>query len=123
GLPMWHKALFLPGAKQLGQMAYLFQSVDFWRLRPEPDLLPIDSAASSPVYAAATPAKDLSMVYVLTDRLVELSLTAMPRSPNVTWFNPRKGGNSPAVAVVVQGKCQFPTPDAGDWVLVLKGGK
>ena len=126
GLPMWHKALFMPGAKQLGQMAKLFTSVDFWRVRPEPAVLAVAPAGDANPPAAcpaATPTKDLELVYVANERMLELSLDAMPRSPTVTWFNPRQGGNSPAVAVVVQGKCQFPTPDAGDWVLLLKAGR
>ena len=121
GLPLWQKALFMPGAKQLSQMAQLFSSVDFWRLRPNAAVL--GTAASSTTCPAATPTKDLEMVYVANERMLELALAAMPHSPTVTWFNPRQGGNSPAVAVVVQEKCQFPTPAAGDWVLLLKAGK
>jgi hypothetical protein len=126
GLPVWHKALFMPAAKQLGQMANLLNSLDFWRLRPEPALLaaqPADGSLAPAACSAATPTKDLSMVYVAKERMLELSLEAMPPSPVVAWFNPRRGVNSPAVAAVVQGKCQFPTPDAGDWVLLVKAGK
>jgi len=126
GLPVWHKALFMPGAKQLGQMSKLLGSFDFWRLRPEPAVLAApgnDSNSPQQAYAQATPAKDLSMVYVINDRMLEVALDAIPHSPTVTWFNPRLGSNSPAVAVVAQGKCQFPTPDPGDWVLLLKAGK
>jgi hypothetical protein len=126
GLPQWHKALFMPGAKQLGQLANLFGTVDFWRLRPAPEVFAsqsTDGSAATTACSAATETKDLSMVYVMNQRMLELSLDAMPHSPSVTWFNPRLGRNSPAVAVVAQGKCQFPTPDAGDWLLVLKAGK
>ena len=126
GLPLWHKALFMPGAKQLGQMANLFGSIPFWQLRPAPGLLaspPGDNTGAATPCAAASPAKDLALVYAPDERMLELSLDSMPRSPTVTWFNPRQAGNSPAVAVVVQGKCQFPTPSAGDWLLVLKAGK
>jgi hypothetical protein len=126
GLPQWHKALFMPGAKQLSQLANLFGTVEFWRLHPAPDLLanqPTDGSVATIACPAATETKNLSMVYLMNERMLELSLDAMPHSPSVTWFNPRLGRNSPAVAVVAQGKCQFPTPDAGDWLLVLKAGK
>jgi hypothetical protein len=126
GLPQWHKALFMPGAKQLGQIAGLFGSVEFWRLRPEPAVLaaaPLDGSFAPPPCPAATPTRDFSMVYAIKGPMLDLALDAMPRSPIVTWFNPRQGASSPAVAVVAQGKCQFPTPDPQDWLLVLKAGK
>ena len=126
GLPLWHKALFMPGAKQLGRLAELLSSVDFWRLRPDAGLLATPSSGQSngsSICPAASESKDLSLVYVANQRMLELSLDAMPRSPSVTWFNPRQGGTSPAVAVVVQSKCQFPTPDPQDWVLLIKAGK
>src|SRR6185437_4383436 len=44
-------------------------------------------------------------------------------SPTIQWLNPRTGQKSPAVAVVGTTTCQLPTPDQGDWVLVMKSGK
>jgi hypothetical protein len=38
-------------------------------------------------------------------------------------LNPRTGKKSPAVAVVGARTCQLPTPDTGDWVLLVKSGK
>jgi len=63
------------------------------------------------------------VVYVPEDRTVEIKLDAMPPSPNVTWINPRTGEKSPAVAVVTQNTCQFPTPSEGDWILFMKTDK
>jgi hypothetical protein len=60
------------------------------------------------------------VVYVPEDRTVEIKLDLMPPSPNVTWFNPRTGEKSPAVAVVTANTCQFPTPAEGDWILFMK---
>src|SRR5206468_4773788 len=72
------------------------------------------------IAAARTDAKDILIVYVPEDRTVEIKLDALPPSPNVTWINPRTGENSPAVAVVTQNTCQFPTPTEGDWLLVTR---
>jgi len=126
GLPLWHKAMFMPAAKQMGHLAKLVDGVCFWQLRPEPKVLAGQTGAASAsgqVFAASTPAKDLALVYVGEDRMLDLSLDEMPHAPAVTWFNPRQGENSPAVAVVVQRTCQFPTPSQGDWLLMLKAGK
>jgi len=124
--PLWRRALFMPGAKQMTSLATLFNSVAFWRLRPRSQFVPAQPGDTSParyIAAAGTEAKDLGLVYVPEDRTLELALDALPPSPTVTWFNPRTGENSPAVAVVGGNSCQFPTPDAGDWLLLLKAGK
>jgi hypothetical protein len=125
-LPMWHKALFLPGAKQMGHLVKLMNSVEFWRLQPQPKTLaaqPGDASPGREVVAAGTTGKELGLVYVPEDRTVELTLEALPPSPTITWFDPRSGESSPAVAVVVTSTCQFPTPNQGDWVLVMKAGR
>jgi hypothetical protein len=75
------------------------------------------------IAAAGTETKDLSVLYVPEERTLEIVLEALPASPSVTWFNPRTGQNSPAVAVVGGHSCQFPTPEPGDWLLVMKAGK
>ncbi|HWX21152.1 MAG TPA: DUF4038 domain-containing protein, partial [Candidatus Binatia bacterium] len=125
-LPLWLKAMFMPAAKQMGHLGKLLTSVDFWRLHPEPKLVPTQPGDLSPrryIVSAATEGKDHALIYVPEDRTVELSLEELPTSPTVSWFNPRTGDNSPAVAVVGGRTCQFPTPDPGDWVLVIRAGK
>jgi hypothetical protein len=125
GLPLWQRALFMPGAKQMGQLGKFMNSVEFWRLRPQQDLVatqPGESATRRWLAAAATPTKNLAMVYAPEDRTVELVLETLPASPVVTWVNPRTGETSPAVAVVAGRACQFPSPDPGDWLLVVRAG-
>ena len=125
-LPMWRKGLFMPAGKQMSYLARLMNSVEFWKLRPEQKAIAAQPGKESPgryIVAAATTAKDLSLVYVPEDRTLELLLEAMPRSPSVGWFNPRTGENNPAVAVVTGSACQFPTPNPGDWLLMTKAGK
>jgi hypothetical protein len=100
--------------------------MEYWRLQPSAGLVSPQPGELSPrryTLGAVTAAKDLSLVYVPEDRTLEVVLDAMPSAPAITWFNPRTGENSPAVAVVSTRTCQFPTPDPGDWLLVLKAGK
>lgn len=125
-LPLWHRALFMPAAKQMAHLARFVNSVEFWRLRPQPGFVAVQPGTMSPdrfIVAAGTEAKDLSVVYVPEERTLEIVLEALPASPSVTWFNPRTGQNSPAVAVVGGRSCQFPTPEPGDWLLMMKAGK
>ncbi len=123
-LPLWQKSLFLPAARQMmPHLTRFIESFDSWRLRPEAGFVAAQPGAVKParyIAAAGNEAKDLSLVYVPEDRTVEVALTALPSAPAVTWFNPRTGESSPAVAVVGGETCQFPTPDLGDWVLVMK---
>jgi hypothetical protein len=125
-IAMWHKALFMPAAKQMSSLARLVTSMDFTSLRPDPKAVAAQPGEQSPrrfVTAAGTEAKDLSLVYVPEDRTLELVLDALPHSPSVSWFNPRTGQNNPAVAVLTGRSCQFPTPEPGDWLLVVRAGK
>jgi hypothetical protein len=124
GTPLpWKKALTMPAAEQMKFFHDFFTTNDFWRLRPTPMFVVNNPGKESPakfISAARTDNKDLLIVYVPEDRTVEIKLDALPPSPNVTWLNPRTGENSPAVAVVTQNTCQFPTPSEGDWLLITR---
>jgi hypothetical protein len=125
-MAMWRKALFMPAAKQMSVLARLVNSTDFTSLRPDPKAVAVQPGEQSPkrfVAAVGTEAKDLAMVYVPEDRTLEVVMDALPRSPSVSWFNPRTGQYNPAVAVLTGSSCQFPTPEPGDWLLVVKVGK
>jgi len=125
-LPMWRKSLFMPAAKQMSALAKLVNSVDFWKLRPQPKVVALQPGNASPrkfIASASADPNTLSLVYVPENRSADVLLTALPQSPSVGWLNPRTGESNPAVAVVSGGTCQFPTPDPGDWLLVVKAGK
>jgi hypothetical protein len=127
GIPLpWQKALTMPGGEQMAHLADFFDSVDWWKLRPAPVVVvnnPGAQTAAKFIAGAKTDDKELMVVYVPEDRTVEIKLDLMPPSPNVTWFNPRTGEKSPAVAVVTANTCQFPTPAEGDWILFMKTDK
>jgi hypothetical protein len=125
-LPLWHMALFMPAAKQMGCLASLVNSIDFWRLRPEPKVVvgqPGDPNPRRQATAAATEAKDLVVVYVPEGGKLELNLEALPRSPVAAWMNPRTGEDAAAPASLTERLCVFATPDSSDWVLVVRAGK
>ena len=124
-LPMWHRSLFLSGAKQMSLLTEFFQAHEYWRLRPLPKLIvshPDNAQRAGKTVAAGTEAKDLVVAYVAPGGSLELLVEGLPSSPVVSWFNPRTGKSSPAVAVVTGSSCQFPSPEPGDEVLVAKRG-
>lgn len=125
-LPTWQLSLFLPGAKQMAHIAQFVNSTDCSGLRPAPRTVANQPGRNAPqryVAVAEDEAKNLGLAYIPEDRTLELNFDALPASPTIQWLNPRTGQKSPAVAVVGTRTCQFPTPDAGDWVLVMKHGK
>lgn len=122
GTPLpWQKALTMPGAEQVGPLVDFFTSVDWWKLRPAP-MVPVNPGTALPaafITASKSDDRNLCVLYIPQDRTVEVKLDLMPTSPNVSWFNPRTGEKSPAVAVVTETTCQFPTPAEGDWILFM----
>jgi hypothetical protein len=123
GTPMpWRKALTMPGAEQIKNLADFFTSIDFARLRPTPVFVVNQPGTATPAHylaAARTDRKDIMIVYIPEDRTIEIKLDALPPSPNITWISPKTGEKSPAVAVVTANTCQFPTPAEGDWILLM----
>jgi hypothetical protein len=118
--------MFMPAAKQMSSLAKFVNTVDFWKLRPQPKALASQPGNESPrrfIAAAGTSPNTLSLVYVPEDRTLNLALNALPQSPSVSWLNPRTGESNRAVAVVSGTSCQFPTPGPGDWLLVVRPGK
>ena len=122
GIPLpWQQALVMDGAEQIRHLADLFESIEWWRLIPAPDLLadqPGDHDKGRYVTAAKSPEDDLIIVYIPQDRDIELNLIHSPDDLSAVWFDPRTGARQPAA---VSGN-HFTTPAAGDWVLLLGRG-
>ncbi len=122
-LPLWHRSLFLPAAKQMGCLASLFNSTEFWRLQPQPKVIadqPGDAAPQSQIAAAATANRELTVIYAPQGGTLQLNLESLPPSFQATWLNPRTGEDSPANPIMSEHMCRFSTPDAGDWLLLLR---
>ncbi|HEU0011375.1 MAG TPA: DUF4038 domain-containing protein [Verrucomicrobiae bacterium] len=129
GTPLpWKQALTMPGAEQMALLHDFFDSIEWWKLRPAPAVIRNNPGAGAPAkYFAAAKSDDrnLCVVYVPEDRTVEVLMSLIPSSPVVSWFNPRRIETNTinAVGVVTSDTIQFPTPDVGDWLLLLKMDK
>jgi hypothetical protein len=125
-LPTWQVSLFLPGAKQMSQLQTGIDSLEWWTLRPAPKSISVQPGSKNPgrfIANAENDSKTLSLTYIPEERTLDLFLEALPSAPVIHWLNPRTGKTTPAVAVVGTRTCQLPTPDKGDWVLLVKSGK
>jgi hypothetical protein len=122
GVPLpWKQALVMPAAEQMAYVAALFTSMDFWRLRPAPDVLaeqPGTATAAYYVAAAASDNQDLLVAYTPEARTISLRADHVPKG-RAAWHDPRTGARSEARAVREGATVRFETPGEGDWVLLV----
>jgi hypothetical protein len=113
----------MPGAEQMAHLAAIFTGIDFWRLRPAPEVLARQPGLESPerhVAAARAALGDLLVVYVPQERAVALRHPYLPPGFEAKWFNPRTGATPAVVGVMGGDAVHFATPGEGDWVLVVR---
>lgn len=123
GTPLpWRQALVMPAAEQMAHLADLFQSIDWWQLRPAPELLAVQPGEAAPprfIAAARSETGNQVVIYTPEDRRIELKLDNL--SPKQAWwFDPRTGERMPAAADTATGSHVFETPAPGDWVLLFQ---
>lgn len=120
-LPLWHRSLFLPGAKQLQVLQRLARESAML------DLKPLASEHGSTVLhtaLAAAQSEDKSEGwFYTTSETLELSTELLPDIPVLQWLDPRTGISRDAVAVVGATRVKIPTPGPGDWLLVVRSSK
>jgi hypothetical protein len=119
GVPLpWREALLMEGAEQMVHLRAFLDGIEWWRLRPDPDLVVEPGGGSRFVAAASTPEGDLAVVYVPEEREVRLRPGAVPKGTVGTWADPVSGATMAADVShpVVR------TPGAGDWWLTLERG-
>jgi hypothetical protein len=123
GTPLpWRAALRMPAAEQVAHIAALFESIDWWRLRPAPELLAEQPGLADParfIAAARSDAGDLALVYLPEDRNVRLRVELLAGAAQARWFDPR-GGAWQAAQAADDAAGHFATPGEGDWVLLLE---
>lgn len=125
-LPAWRNALFLPGVKAVSTAGEFFRTLDFRPLQPAGRLLKFQPGLDAPrrhIAAVGTDSKALALAYVPEERAIELNRESLPANLAVSWLDVRSGAQRPAIAVLSGAACSFPTPEAGDWLLVIKAGK
>jgi hypothetical protein len=113
----WKEALDLPGAKQMGHVRKLFESLPWTELRPAQELLAEQPGTADPekfVAVAATPDRKVVVAYYPAGARAGFDPPLTTSTP-VQWFDPRTGethgGPSPPGAV------------AQDYVLVIRKDK
>ncbi len=123
GVPLaWREALVMPGAEQVRHLVDAFTAIEFWRLRPAPEILldqpGVDDAAAF-VSVSATDDGALLVAYAPTAEPLTFHADRLSGSAKATWIDPRTGHRVPATKEDRRTVARFVPPGEGDWLLVL----
>jgi hypothetical protein len=116
----WREALSLPGSTQMGYLAQLFESIAWWKLEPDANLLAVQPGDDDParyVSASRSKAGDLAVIYVPAGGQIRLRDGVSTDGLRAEWFSPRTGQRTRMQRLP---KAEFLAPDPQDWVLLLK---
>jgi hypothetical protein len=124
GVPLpLKRAIVMPGAEQMAHLARFFTNLEFWNLRPSPEVLaaqPGEESAQRWITAAKSISGDLLVVYLPDNPQVEIFQHYLPPEVSASWFNPRSGEIASVVGNVRNRIVYFATPGAGDWLLLVR---
>jgi len=116
--PPWRECLELPGARHMKVLRDVFESVAWWKLRPDRALLaedPEDSEFRNYVMPARAEDGTFALLYLPANPAVKLNLGALRGKPAAVWIDPRTGERraTPLAA-------QMQPPGEGDWLLLIR---
>jgi hypothetical protein len=124
----WKAALESPGARSLGVLRKIFDSIAWWKLDPDSSLLVRRGHVGSknPTHVALRAGDGTgALVYIsVWDKFaVDMGRAATAETRTVTWIEPRTGARRSAGAVPASGEHAFAVP-AGwqDALLLIDGG-
>ena len=119
----WWECLDYPGARQMQVLREVFESVEWWRLRPDRSLLTED--VDDPEWVrypmpARSESGDFALIYLPGNESFSLNLAAFGKPVTAAWIDPRTGARTPAGRLAAQPAVVVKTPGAGDWLLHLR---
>ncbi|MCZ6677888.1 MAG: DUF4038 domain-containing protein [Candidatus Poribacteria bacterium] len=120
--PAWYDALHFPGSMDMKRLRNLFSTFEWWKLRPDPQLIaaqPGGEDAEKFIAAAKTESGDLAVIYTPVGGSVSVDFTRVARPAQVRWYNPADGTFSDSLTVTASEVQQLETPGTGDAVLLI----
>lgn len=119
GLPFWRKELFLPGAKQVCNVAKELGKLPFWTLNGDRKIL-TNHPSGKPqglITAARSDKGGLVVAYSPQGEPIRFAAGTSPARGTITWFNPRTGESTTESGPI---GTELTPPSKGDWVLIVK---
>ncbi|HUU13887.1 MAG TPA: DUF4038 domain-containing protein, partial [Terriglobia bacterium] len=117
--PPWYEAMKYPGSTSLKHMKALFDSLEWWRLRPAQDIVVAQPDAADPSrFVAAARAEDgkWALLYMPVGGKIAVRSESLVGPLVARWFNPREGTWAGELEVT-EATQTLETPDQEDWVL------
>lgn len=112
-----------PGAAQLKILREVFERLDWWTLRPAPEMVRanvVDQRYSDAVVAARTADGREALVYVPVGPRVTLDLSAWTGPLRAAFIDPRTGTAREVSPLAPEPVVTVELPGAGDWLIHLK---
>lgn len=113
----WFECLDYPGARQMKVLREIFESVEWWKLRPDRTLLaedPEDAEFLTHIMPARSEDGALALIYLPANPSLKLNLGRLKGKPQAVWIDPRTGDRRPAALAA-----EMKPPGEGDWVLMI----
>ncbi|MEO0734984.1 MAG: DUF4038 domain-containing protein, partial [Bacteroidota bacterium] len=121
----WHEALHYPGAAQIGHLGRLLETLPYWELAPDFQLLRgAPNSSGREVILARTQDAGLVLAYTPYGDVMRIPRDQIPANFKAKWFDPRTG----KAFLFTPGKegadwifdPPFGARRGNDWVLVLR---
>lgn len=119
----WHVCLNYPGARHMQVLRRIFDSLEWWKLRPDRSLLaedPRDPEFRSYIMPARSETGEFALIYLPANPAVLLNLSQFGRVVEAFWIDPRTGERRPAGRHKPLARVSLSTPSEEDWLLLLR---
>lgn len=120
GVPLWRRALYLTGARQVSKLAEELGKLPFWTLSHDRKILknpPIKTSPERLVTAATADEGMLTVVYSPKGEPIRLEAGAVPAQGTITWLKARTGESTTESGPI---GTELIPPDKEDWILIVK---
>ncbi|MBN2090004.1 DUF4038 domain-containing protein [candidate division KSB1 bacterium] len=122
GTHPWHESIKFPGSVQIGYLAKFFRKLEWWRLRPAPELLveqPGEQVFNHFLSVAKTDDHHLIVAYLPVQTTIRL-YNAFNHYFEGEWFHPVKNIYLKAKIIQKPGIIEISSPENSDLILVLR---
>lgn len=112
----WFEAMKFSGSTDMKHMRDFFSSVDWWTLRPAPDLVIDQPGEKNPaefIALARSEKENYAVLYMPVGQRTRIKISEIIRPAIIRWFDPRTGAWSKPVPVTSDGF--IAAPDSNDW--------
>lgn len=115
--PIWHTAIDTPGARQLKLLRDFLDTLPWTEFRPAQELLATQPGERVPErFVSVAKGSAAILAYIPTGSKIAFKPDAVPAGATASWYDPRSGKLGPAIPATAE----MTTPDAKDWVLLIR---